>query len=367
MKNLIRKTVLLGMLLLLLLPSAVLAEEETTAPTVPTITLSEPAAGDIWESGIRHTIHWQTQGGKDQGTVCLYYKLRRTLGWNTIACVPNTGSYLWEVPGYLNTENAQLRLIWQTQNGNGSASAVAESEPFTLRFNVEPSRPAAPSDLELVSVGSRRIELKWKDNSNNESSFSIERKTTATNWSEIDQTMANQTVFSEQYLEPGTIYDYRVRANNTQGSSQYSNELRVRTDQELVPVKLEFTFNQPTYVIEGEARPMDAAPYLAGDRLMLPLRYVGEALGAQVHWDGDRQLATVAYGTIGIQVQPGKSTAIVNGQETAIDPDNPRVMPEIVPPGRMFLPLRFVAESLGGQVAWDPLLRKAMITVYRLP
>jgi len=35
-----------------------------------------------------------------------------------------------------------------------------------------------------------------------------------------------------------------------------------------------------------------------------------------------------------------------------IDPDNQRVVPMIVPPGRTMLPLRFILESLGSRVDW---------------
>lgn len=55
-----------------------------------------------------------------------------------------------------------------------------------------------------------------------------------------------------------------------------------------------------------------------------------------------------------------KATAVVNGLDTPID-TNAKVIPLIVA-GRMLLPVRFVAESLGATVGYNQTARTITIT-----
>ncbi|MFH1370763.1 MAG: fibronectin type III domain-containing protein [Planctomycetota bacterium] len=69
------------------------------------------------------------------------------------------------------------------------------------------------------------IDLEWTDNADNESGFSIERKTGAGGTYEvIDTVAADVTSYSDTGLAPSTTYYYRVLAYNTGGDSAYSNE-----------------------------------------------------------------------------------------------------------------------------------------------
>jgi hypothetical protein len=60
-------------------------------------------------------------------------------------------------------------------------------------------------------------------------------------------------------------------------------------------------------------------------------------------------------------LQIGNANALVNGNNKLIDPQNLKVVPEIIN-GRTMLPLRFVAESLGADVQWDGTTRTITIT-----
>jgi titin len=98
---------------------------------------------------------------------------------------------------------------------------------------------------------------------------------------------------------------------------------------------------------------MDAAPLIVESRTLLPIRYVTEPLGARVDWDAAAGKATITLGENVIELRVNSNTAKVNGTPKMIDPSNPKVTPLIVPPGRTFVPLRFVSENLGVQVHWD--------------
>ncbi len=88
--------------------------------------------------------------------------------------------------------------------------------------------PAAPSSLSATASSvSLRIDLRWTDNSMNETGFRIERSTNANNgFTQIATTAAGVTTYSDSAgLERNTKYYYRVRATDaTTGlNSAYSN------------------------------------------------------------------------------------------------------------------------------------------------
>jgi titin len=93
--------------------------------------------------------------------------------------------------------------------------------------------PAAPSNLTATRISSKRIDLSWSDNSNNESGFRIERKRRSedilggnmveSDFEEVATVMANVTSYINDDLARGT-YFYRVRAFTGTGLSAYSNE-----------------------------------------------------------------------------------------------------------------------------------------------
>lgn len=87
-----------------------------------------------------------------------------------------------------------------------------------------PTIPDAPSNLIATAVSNNRIDLSWTDNSNNETGFKIERRTESGTYIEIATVGANVTTYSDTGLSESTRYYYRVRAYNSAGYSNYSNE-----------------------------------------------------------------------------------------------------------------------------------------------
>lgn len=73
------------------------------------------------------------------------------------------------------------------------------------------------------------IILHWKDNSQNEQGFSIERKEEGGNFSEITTRNADITHFEDEDVVFEKNYVYRIAAYNANGFSEYSGELAVTT------------------------------------------------------------------------------------------------------------------------------------------
>jgi subtilisin family serine protease len=91
----------------------------------------------------------------------------------------------------------------------------------------EPGPPpdGAPSGLGATAVSNAQISLSWTDGSTNESGFRIERcqGSGCTNFAQIASVAANATSYQNTGLAAGTTYNYRVRAFNNDGNSDYSN------------------------------------------------------------------------------------------------------------------------------------------------
>jgi alpha-tubulin suppressor-like RCC1 family protein len=82
----------------------------------------------------------------------------------------------------------------------------------------------APSLLVATVISPFQINLSWRDNSNNENGFKLERRTANTAYSQISYISFNITNYSDSGLSPATTYYYRVKAYNSSAESAYSNE-----------------------------------------------------------------------------------------------------------------------------------------------
>jgi len=118
--------------------------------------------------------------------------------------------------------------------------------------------------------------------------------------------------------------------------------------EEPTTITLELTVGSNTLKVSGEAVEMDVAPYLKDGRVMVPVRFLAEALGLPVDYDFSdptNKIVTV-HAVEDIVLTIGSNKALVGTQEVELD-----AAPEIVN-GRTMVPVRFVAETLGFDVQW---------------
>jgi competence protein ComEC len=102
-------------------------------------------------------------------------------------------------------------------------------------------------------------------------------------------------------------------------------------------------------VINGSEMYPDVPPQLVGGRVLVPIRFISEAFGFQVHWDQAMQTAMVWSSGPMPPIPPGTPGAarlVVEGAEVKSD-----VPPQIVN-GRLMVPIRVVSEAFGFQVSW---------------
>jgi uncharacterized protein len=92
----------------------------------------------------------------------------------------------------------------------------------------------SPSNLTAKATSSSKIVLGWKDNSDNETGFTIERKNggcdSANSWAELPAAIAvNAVTYTNTGCTANTTFSYRIKAYNASGNSEYSNCAYVKT------------------------------------------------------------------------------------------------------------------------------------------
>ena len=98
----------------------------------------------------------------------------------------------------------------------------------------------------------------------------------------------------------------------------------------------------------------DAFPYIdeSSNRMMVPVRVFSENLGCEVEYNQQLRLVKIKSGNIRILTKISEKYAIVNilgKSDFKADLD----LSVALINGRSYLPLRFMAETLGFKVIWD--------------
>ncbi|MBN1672702.1 MAG: fibronectin type III domain-containing protein [Kiritimatiellae bacterium] len=120
-----------------------------------------------------------------------------------------------------------------------SGNANAAFNVFNAKGWIVPeggNPPATPGSLTATAQSSTRIQLSWKDNSNDETGFKIDRRRSGTtDWVRIATPGAGATAYADSGLAGATRYYYQVKAYNAAGNSPYSNMADATTPSAAVP------------------------------------------------------------------------------------------------------------------------------------
>lgn len=121
--------------------------------------------------------------------------------------------------------------------GNGAYTLVAygkdncptpASKPKQIIFNNQSSvNITAPGNFTGTVLTGNDVRLNWSDASSNETGFEIWRRkvlttTTYSKWEMRAITNANATTYTDKRLDPGSKYQYKIRAVSNSGRSNYT-------------------------------------------------------------------------------------------------------------------------------------------------
>lgn len=161
----------------------------------------------------------------------------------------------------------------------------------------------------------------------------------------------SETVESLQYPLSLGVFDKTLWITDSGNSRVVA--MRGKSNPDLV--KIELQIGSKSAYINNNRIDLDAPPFTENGRTLVPLRFIGEAFGASVVWDGNTKKVTYTLGSTIIEVIIGSTIAVVNGEKKNLD-----VPPKLVN-GRTFVPLRFISESFGASVIWEAATKKIYI------
>lgn len=154
----------------------------------------------------------------------------------TFALIASVGA---NVTTYGNTGLATGTQYWyrvRAYNAVGNSTYSNIAGTMTMRI------PPAPSNVQGVAASPNMIDVTWNDNSDNETSFRLERALDTNgapgSFALVATLGANVTTYRVTGLIGGTTYWYRVRAQNSIGNSAFANSPSVTTLPPIPPSNL---------------------------------------------------------------------------------------------------------------------------------
>jgi len=122
-----------------------------------------------------------------------------------------------------------------------------------------------------------------------------------------------------------------------------------------VSLQADVIIDNKTAYIDGQPKTLDVAPRIENGRTFVPVRFIGEAFGADFSWDENNQKVTYSMGSNYIELFIGKNQAYINGNAVPLQD------PPIIHEDRTLVPFRFMGQSIGAQVEWNDQTRTATI------
>lgn len=110
--------------------------------------------------------------------------------------------------------------------------------------------------------------------------------------------------------------------------------------------------------LNGENVIYDQSPVIVNGTTLVPMRGIFESLGATITWNSESKTVTGIKDNNEIKLIIGSTGALKNGDLVQLS------QPAQIINGHTMVPLRFISESLGAEVAWDSSSKTINITYH---
>lgn len=115
-----------------------------------------------------------------------------------------------------------------------------------------------------------------------------------------------------------------------------------------------------TVTIDSKQVEFDVAPINHKGRVLVPVRAIFEALGAEVLWEPKTATVTSSLNGITIEMTVDNTLMTVNGNEIILD------VPPIIVSDRTLVPVRAISEAFGANVEWNSIINRVSISTASL-
>ncbi|MDQ2086569.1 fibronectin type III domain-containing protein [Herbivorax sp. ANBcel31] len=185
------------------------------------LTLPEPENFKVVvSSNSEVVIEWDYEDQTEVSGFKVEKKVNSDGRWNEIVSLGNS------VRSYT-VENLDSDKVYYFRIAAYESSMNLKSYTQSVEVRINTVNP--PSDLIVTQIPNNQYLLEWKDNSDNEDGFIIERRHGSKDFVDIGRVTENTKSFTDSSLEFNSIYYYRVRAYNLNLQSTPSNTVSVRT------------------------------------------------------------------------------------------------------------------------------------------
>lgn len=189
-----------------------------TAPSAPTSLTAQAV------TSTQVNLSWTDTSSNETA----FHIYRRLAGGSTFSEIATVGA---DATSYSDTNNVTPNTGYEYQVRAGIDGTLLSEPSNTASVTTPPAAgpPMAPTELNATAVSATRVDLSWKDNSSDETTFHIERAEGSGDFVPLDTVGPNIAAYSDLDVEPETSYRYQVYASNGQGDSGFSNIAQVTT------------------------------------------------------------------------------------------------------------------------------------------
>lgn len=185
--------------------------------------------------------------------------------------------------------------------------------------------------------------------------YDLYRSDNGTAFVKMNDFLLTQPYYEDRYTFEGHQYVYKWVAYGKDGKlikqtviKQVKIIKKVPIDEKIIKLtNIRLKINSYTAYINDKAYTLEAAPTLIDERTMVPLRFITEALGATLVWDGNERSISLALGSDSVVLWIDRSDAQVNGKIIFMD------VPAQIVNGTTLVPIRFVAENLKQSITFN--------------
>ena len=169
-------------------------------------------------------------------------------------------------------------------------------------------------------------------------------------------------------IDDANNYSYSVKASYEYGdyvvidmakkwgnSTNSIGTVRLMVDKNEIYSQLNELQTKPKIEYQRRLLAFETAPVIEEGRILVPMRFLFEQMGADVEWNQETQTATATMNNTAVAFSINDTNAEVNGTAATMD------VPARLINDKTMVPLRFLSEEMGYTVTWDEATRTAVI------